>query len=506
MEFLHELILAIESDSLIDEIGLIPSSTNEIIVMDHKLGISSKILKPLYIYCYTQYQLTFNKYDALPNEEKKQLVNITLGMLIVRGDLPMIYNTRKKLLLVNIISYKQEISFLSILFTLHAKSPSGWMHRKWCLQQLHKQHNIPSDTLPFYLTDTQADIELTLCIQSASIYPKNYFAWTHRIWTLQHLNPLSSSVIFTNEVRTMNDWLRAHPSDHCAVNHIQQVYQLLLPFLNQSTSITPYTHIHHSLKYDNSINLLYNMYINNTTILHTRPGFESLWYSRRFAFQNILKFALFFLNSSSSNGTTIGSCDNSSKCVCNSDGYNSNSTYDVSRIQSSLSPFISHDLKTKLSALWTEIFNLRHYTDNTTTSATTTATINATANDTTTNNVSNINITNNNNTTTDTDAKDSPENKMLAWLKSFLEVEIGVVYSLLGHSLKQYKEVFTLASYCCEGGHNSDPFKDSSSSSDSNNSTINYSGSSGSSSVLWNTDKQVLYGERYLLFIHFEVG
>ena len=196
--------------------------------------------------------------------------------------------------------------------------------------------------------------------------------------------------------------------------------------------------------------------------------------------------------------------------VYNSISYSSSSTdnthaYDISSIQSSLSPFISHDLKTKLSALWTEIFNLRHYTDNTTTSATTTATINATANDTTTNNVSNINITNNN-TTTDTDAKDSPENKMLAWLKSFLEVEIGVVYSLLGHSLMQYKEVFTLASYCCEGGHNSDPFKDSSSSSDSNNSTINYSGSSGSSSVLWNTDKQVLYGERYLLFIHFEVG
>jgi hypothetical protein len=120
------------------------------------------------------------------------------------------------------------------------------------------------------LTQSQIDTEKDLCTSNAESYPKNYYAWMHRIWLLQFMSMrgLDGELQFTKE------WLLQHTSDHSAVNHRGQVLKRLFSIFGKEYK--------QSLDYINASGSLFvSLYDDSNFMILTRPGSESMWYTRR---------------------------------------------------------------------------------------------------------------------------------------------------------------------------------------------------------------------------------
>ena len=267
-EVLVDVDEAFESDPAIDEIGIVmcPPPPN-VVLIDHKLGLSYKILKPLFVHAISEFYVTLialkhghiNLSDPLVVDK---VMRLTRATLVVKGDMPMFYNLRKRVLREGraISNLEKELCFLRLLFTKHPKSPSSWQHRKWCLNEryFHQQvGRIPSSSsltrehilfngkyfldrdeammsiseleiLPLKMTSSEIQIELDLCTKMSESYPKNYYSWMHRLWLLQFMNfnQLESEMSFTKI------WLNSHVSDHSCSSHRQEVIIRILSLIS----------------------------------------------------------------------------------------------------------------------------------------------------------------------------------------------------------------------------------------------------------------------------------
>lgn len=177
MSEIQEVIEAINkgfSSNAIKEIDfMFTNSTPYVICMENVLGLGMPILKPLYLYCYTE----------LLKKCLSKEITMTLSrcLLLVKGDQIIAYNLRKTYLDGDISLINEEIQLLSVIFTKHPKSPAAWEHRRWCYRQkfqLTERHSL----LPMEL-ETEKELSRVM----AEKYPKNYYAWLHRKWLLQFL-------------------------------------------------------------------------------------------------------------------------------------------------------------------------------------------------------------------------------------------------------------------------------------------------------------------------------
>ena len=227
-EILADIDEAFDSDPLIDEIGImmIPPPPN-IVLVDHKLGLSFKILKPLFEFAICEFYAIMR--SAKMSEEMllssiiaEKVLRLTRATLLVKADMPMLYNVRKTIILAGLTTHNidAELNFLKVLFTKHPKSPSSWQHRRWCLiTRWSNARTIDLSSLEVQLSSSDMDVELSLCSAMSESYPKNYYSWLHRLWLLQYMQfaQLKSELEFTRA------WLISHVSDHSASNHRVQV-------------------------------------------------------------------------------------------------------------------------------------------------------------------------------------------------------------------------------------------------------------------------------------------
>ncbi len=241
---MHDRIVGIILDHLssnvLTEFDYVILPPNEdIVCVENKLGINIKLVKPLFKSCM----------HAFKEVNQSSVMNaLTKVLLLLRGDNPMLFNKRKELISSNDASIKDEIYFTSVLFTKHPKSPSGWQHRRWLLQQDSQSIDISN--------------EIALCSDMAEKYPKNYYAWMHRLWLLNHMidDELRQELSFTST------WLTTHVSDHSCMNHRQQIVHRLLQ---------------NEISINRKLVLLLSMLEENKQSIIARPGSETLWYHRR---------------------------------------------------------------------------------------------------------------------------------------------------------------------------------------------------------------------------------
>lgn len=259
-----DLDRAFAEDENMDELGVMMTTEPPyIFVVDHKLGVSVSVLKPLFIY-------SLNKLKEVllhPDHEKfvDDLISLTRSLLIVKGDLPQAFNIRKRLIRQGNLNVVSELLFLKMLFTKHPKSPSSWEHRRWCLSIKYDQ--TPLDLM----TPEDIDKEQQLCTWMADIYPKNYYAWVHRLWLLQFMD----APRLYDELEFTFKWLHSHVSDHSAASHRQHVVERLLTVnLAHSDSL-------HIADKTHSLALLMKLMQESTELIRSRPGNETMWYHRR---------------------------------------------------------------------------------------------------------------------------------------------------------------------------------------------------------------------------------
>lgn len=253
--WLSEIDAAFTNDPNIDELGIVMSPHPPgpaLVCVDHKLGLSMSIIKPLFKFCIIRFHSTLSDlakgHLKLYESETMNMMNsLTRALLLVKGDLPLAFNVRKQLILNGTcLTVDSELSFLKMLFTKHPKSPTGWQHRRWCLlvrwksprtqpslnqqkesvDQFEIPWSLPTEDVtvgsqsitPSVLQPSEMTEELELCRFMADVYPKNYYAWMHRLWLLQFMDVAS----LKTELDKSYSWLQKHVSDHCAVNHSYQ--------------------------------------------------------------------------------------------------------------------------------------------------------------------------------------------------------------------------------------------------------------------------------------------
>jgi protein prenyltransferase alpha subunit repeat containing protein 1 len=239
--YTRQLIDSLRSDPLIDEIGLLldiappvilrntedddggfeisKGDVSVTVVAEHKLGVAAWALKPIFLHSMPMFMELladlrrkhpgFLTTDSLRNGDVTAIVEKAIGLssaiLIVKGDIPIVHNFRKLLLEAGALNFAEELVFLSMLFTRHPKSPSAWEHRRWCLRKMAMLSEIlpknayqnenctypcsswASDSTPF-LSPEGVGAEAALCTRSAEAYPRNYYAWMHRLWLLRHMS------------------------------------------------------------------------------------------------------------------------------------------------------------------------------------------------------------------------------------------------------------------------------------------------------------------------------
>ena len=154
-------------------------------LVEHKLGISMTILKPLFKYTVTELEKYRN--DLRNNElinfydKIKAICSLSRVILLVKGDFPPALNARKVMIEMDILHAQSEIKFLNVVFSKHPKSPSAWHHRRWCLLRLFEEDDNG------YNFSTVVDEEVALCVKMCDIYPRNYYAWNHRQWLVHQM-------------------------------------------------------------------------------------------------------------------------------------------------------------------------------------------------------------------------------------------------------------------------------------------------------------------------------
>jgi hypothetical protein len=237
-DFLKDVDDAFTSDPMINELGIIMSSPPpNLILIDHKLGLSCKILKPLFSYAIDEFHSILNdvKYGRkeLSNMSvQDDILRLTRAILLVKGDMPMAYNLRKQLLVSSLLlDVDNELLFLSFLFSHHPKSPSSWQHRRWCLNIRNSKNkcNKGEVKVTTFLSDVEMNVELDLCTIMSEKYPKNYYSWLHRLWLLQGMN----IVQLESELKFSLAWLVSHVSDHSAASHRYQIIFRIISLISK---------------------------------------------------------------------------------------------------------------------------------------------------------------------------------------------------------------------------------------------------------------------------------
>jgi hypothetical protein len=182
-EFLEQ-IDKIFHDSQVEEVGYMMDTEGPVVCYsDKNLGISTTIVKPLYKFALVKLSaLTkrLNNYSTV-TDFQDDLISLSRILLIVKGDLPMAFKSRKLLIESSLLSIDYELRFLKTLFYKHPKTPSAWFHRRWCLE-LNRQR-LGRVNFTFGEIETERELCRDLCERS----PKNYYAWTHRQWLLSFM-------------------------------------------------------------------------------------------------------------------------------------------------------------------------------------------------------------------------------------------------------------------------------------------------------------------------------
>ncbi|XP_069084904.1 protein prenyltransferase alpha subunit repeat-containing protein 1 [Pleurodeles waltl] len=290
----------------IDEIGLIPCpearyNRSPIVLVENKLGVESWCIKFLLPYVHSKLLLYRQRKQWLNREE---LIDITCTLLLLNPDFTTAWNARKELIQSGTLNPIKDLHLGKLALSKFPKSPETWIHRRWVLQQLHrdnafnavvnKGHACP---VPTERTEGIVQEEMQVCSEAAGRYPSNYNAWSHRIWVLQHLAKLHSKILL-DELSSTKLWVAMHVSDHSGFHYRQFLIKSLINKAGTERTVS----VHNQLANDQPLALVKEDGASSETprvnlsllleeemelitdLVDSYPGHETLWCHRRHVF------------------------------------------------------------------------------------------------------------------------------------------------------------------------------------------------------------------------------
>ena len=328
-----DLNSAFRRDPNIDEFDFIPvteptKNRSPIVVVDHKLGLELWSVKILYQYVYHTL-MDWRSKKSSKFIDPKELVAFTRAAILLNPECYTFWNIRKELLESGDIPLNEDLKLGALVLTKHPKSSETFIHRRWVIQRFIDNHLQSSegsnhssssnhdsyvcmDGIDLNLSSNSASLhngeiliaaphseyhaqmkkEMIVCQFAAEKYPCNYYAWSYRIWLLQHCYNMSLHILL-NELYSTDKWINNHISDHCGFHY----RQFLLDSLGKqsNTLLEQYTI---QLK-----DLLMKELRITQDLIAAYPAHEAMWSHRKFVFQS--SYVMSCLNSTDA-GDALG--------------------------------------------------------------------------------------------------------------------------------------------------------------------------------------------------------
>ncbi|XP_068693443.1 protein prenyltransferase alpha subunit repeat-containing protein 1-like isoform X2 [Montipora foliosa] len=257
-------------DPDIDEVDIIPclhcegeqgsEKEDAFVVENHKLGIRSWCIKPLFLFSYNKLIRSRLKGRKDCNLTVTESVQLTRAVLLINAECYTAWNARKEMITSGVLSLKDDWKLSGLVLSKHPRSAETFAHRKWIVTQLEKREG-SGEFIRSYLKN-----ELVISLRAAECYADNYTAWSHRAWLVSRFMHDQRKLLC--ELHAMRVWAEKHVSDNCAFHYRQCV----LKHLKSVCSKTEMLH------------LLLSELEFVTDLIWTFPGHEVVWYHRNFIY------------------------------------------------------------------------------------------------------------------------------------------------------------------------------------------------------------------------------
>ncbi|KAG6703234.1 hypothetical protein I3842_07G074300 [Carya illinoinensis] len=290
VDLLHQFEHILEADPLIDEVGFIhpsqfaklteeaddatdiptsecPSFWNR----DHKFGVSTLVLLPLYNAAKLAFMAAIGEYKRLGPDVvvsgdglESEVMKHSRALLLLSPDFGTAWNSRKL-----IVSKKQDLSIFmdelllsELVLSYSPKSDHAWSHRRWVIKSVTGKCSTLQEIL-------RKESELVEKIAERS--KMNYRAWNHRCWLVSYMT--RERVL--QELKKSKNWAGLHVADNCCFHY----RRLMLRILKDSSCKQENA----SAGYAIEIYKLWKEELHwNETLIKQYIGREALWLHRRF--------------------------------------------------------------------------------------------------------------------------------------------------------------------------------------------------------------------------------
>lgn len=190
--------------------------------IDGNLGVPQKALYKAYMIAIQIFSASqHHRHDPNALTDHRALRDSTAIILLANPGHTTALNTRKLLVSARVWGVRDELAFTRALLSVQqtAKSSILWHHRRWLLE-LHPEMGWPSPT--------SVRNELEIAAQACEVYPRNYYAWLHKMLAVDamfHKAGLDAEreQLLLDEVRATRKWIETHIKDHSAVHYMLQL-------------------------------------------------------------------------------------------------------------------------------------------------------------------------------------------------------------------------------------------------------------------------------------------
>ncbi|KAK2552892.1 Protein prenyltransferase alpha subunit repeat-containing protein 1 [Acropora cervicornis] len=209
------------ADPDIDEFDIIPclhcqeeqgsQEENLLVLENHKLGVKSWCIKPLFLFAY-------NKLIRSRLKGRKHFitesVQLTRAVLLINAECYTAWNARKEMIASGVLSLRDDWKLSSVVLSKHPRSAETFSHRRWIIIHLEKQQG-RDEFIQRYLKD-----ELAIGLRAAECYADNYTAWSHRAWLVERYIHDQKRKL-SCELHILRMWTERHVSDNCGFHYRQ---------------------------------------------------------------------------------------------------------------------------------------------------------------------------------------------------------------------------------------------------------------------------------------------
>ncbi|OCH89875.1 hypothetical protein OBBRIDRAFT_793861 [Obba rivulosa] len=259
------------------------------LLIEENLGVPEKVLYMAYIpsvELFAESRHCIASPSIFPADHDRQnLLHSSAVIVLANPAHQTALNARKWLVELSILEACKELDFITALLAVRncAKQNLLWRYRRWLLLQVHKtvaasndMSGLSEDTLLGLAMPSEAwRHELATTLRACEIYPRNYFAWSHRYLCMKTLCALSmessdhaqayQEVLF-EELVAMKRWVELHVSDYSAMQYLCMLHSGIqstvkhLPNLSQIAEINDADLVTHAC-----------------TLIEAYPDHEALW-------------------------------------------------------------------------------------------------------------------------------------------------------------------------------------------------------------------------------------